>query len=160
MSWRPCQRWDRPPLELNSERESWCFQIEAKLEQVLPWGPPSGVGAEPGSRGPHSPLQARSSLSSEQSRKPSQRSESMMQASPSWHWNSRAVQVRVLCVAATSEGPPSPKGSQVLGKGTHQLALPPHANMHTHPMQTCTRCSIQRLYPHEKEDKQTPKPGW
>lgn len=56
----------------------------------------------PGKRGTwHSPLQALSSLSSEQSRKPSQRSESRMQASPSSHLNSLLIQVKVLCVAET-----------------------------------------------------------
>lgn len=64
-------------------------------------GSPGVTGSSPAPTARHSPLQAFSSLSSEQSRKPSQRSESTMQASPSSHLNSLLIQVKVLCVAET-----------------------------------------------------------
>lgn len=67
-----------------------------KVPKVLARGPTVTGGC-----GSHLPLQPSSSLSSEQSRKPSQRSESTMQASPSSHLNSLLIHVKVLWVAET-----------------------------------------------------------
>lgn len=57
---------------------------------------------------PHLPLHACSSLSSEQSRKPSQCSDSATQTSPSAHRNSQLEQVRLLCVAGKQSATVSP----------------------------------------------------
>lgn len=77
--------------------------------------PPSP--AKPAGRDQHLPLQAFSSLSSKQSRKPSHRSESTMQASPSSHLNSLLIQVKVLCVAETQKTVLDPEGkSHVIQK--------------------------------------------
>lgn len=69
--------------------------------------------AQPGH--PHLPLHACSSLSSEQSRKPSQCSDSATQTSPSAHRNSQLEQVRLLCVAGKQSATVSPTKHTPIG---------------------------------------------
>lgn len=107
ISWKLYQRWDKSYLISYSKigQKSFIFKLRKISErfslEVHTGGPRISTEVNEGVRTQHLPLQACSSLSSEQSRKPSQRSESRMQVSLSSHLNSLLIQVKVLCVAET-----------------------------------------------------------
>lgn len=129
--------WDEVHGKLDQRdkpRPTGCSKTGQESVPCPCWENALGVGGR-GPRGGragarvHSPPQALSSLPSEQSRKPSQRSESKTQASLSSHLNSRLVQVSVLCVAATQGRGRAVRKAQPAGRGVcafraSQLPLP------------------------------------